>query len=209
MDVLPVNRNMIRLQHILFAALFPLLGLGQTSLNFSINATPTARTNMVFGISKHLNASHEIGAGLRIHVNEWEHPDNQNKLYYKRFFFEEWWQRFGITGYYHRYIFQNLKHLQPFLFYDLQLAHGKARNIDYSFFSDPVYVYGPFVWMDNSIGIGMKVFINDHWHLQQKIGLATTLVFGTNYQYANAGLGVEYLFGPMIQLGVGYQFANH
>jgi hypothetical protein len=174
---------------------------GQTDFTISYNSIPSAIPNLVVTASTFASPKNEFGGGLRFHFASYELPDDQNKLFYKRLFAAEPYQEVGITGFYHRYIFSELQSIKPFAFYDVQLAYA-AQRIN-GFGGSEYRVTGPYTWMDNSLGLGFKANIYGHWYLQQKLGFATTLIFGESDNFAISDF--NYVFGYFFQAGICYR----
>ncbi len=117
----------------------------------------------------------EVGFGLGYTISTLAHPDNQHKVYYKRQFATDPLHHLNINIFYHRYVFPNLEHINPFLFYDFQGKHSAARNVTNSSLGEVRY-HGPYYWLDNTIGMGFNVNIIGNWFVQQKVGVGAHLI---------------------------------
>jgi len=117
----------------------------------------------------------EIGIGLGYTISTLAHPDNQGNVYYKRQFATEPLHHLNLNLFYHRYIFPDLEHINPFLFYDFQGKHSAARNVINSS-TDEVIYHGPYYWLDNTLGLGFNVNIIGKWYVQQKLGVGAHII---------------------------------
>lgn len=132
---------------------------------YSTGTGQNVTANYSFDIKKS-----ELGIGLGYTISALVHPDNQHNVYYKRQFATEPLHHLNLNIFYHRYVFPNLDHINPFLFYDFQAKHSAARNVLDSSLDEVIY-HGPYYWLDNTIGLGFDVNIIGNWYLQQKIGI--------------------------------------
>jgi len=183
------------------------------------NSTGTGR-GITASYSKK-NQNHELGWGLGFNINKLAHPDDQNMMYYKRLYATEPIHYLHANFYYHRYVFNSLKNLNPFLFYDLRLKYSTTRNrmllphsYDSSIVSDKpeehiLYVerienFGPFTWVEQNIGLGYKIEIGKKVYIQQKIGAGTMFVLGHEDKILKKRFEwFEWEFAAIISVGVG------
>ncbi len=157
------------------------------SQNIGIDYNSTgAGKNITATFSKEIKRS-ELGLGLGFNINSIKQTDDQSNIFYKRLYATKPIHYLNINIFYNRRVFANLQHIEPFVFYDLQMKYSTTRSsmfMPYAFDSTIVsnspddkvlyrnYIrnYGPFYWIENAIGIGFKVNIYDKLDLQQKIG---------------------------------------
>jgi hypothetical protein len=134
----------------------------------------------------------ELGFGLGYTISTLDHPDNQHKVYYKRQFATEPLHHLNLNFFYHRYVFLDLDHINPFLFYDFQGKHSAAMNVLNSFLDERIY-HGPYYWLDNTIGLGFNVNIIGKWYVQQKIGGGVHFIIpsGKDASRVNRGTAID------------------
>ena len=190
-------RSILFILFILFAT--PVFA--QTDLLASFNSTPSGR-NVSLTISKTNSATHEFGAGLRYNIGMLAMPDDQQNLYYKRLYPSTFAQHFGVQGFYHHYILKSWQHVKPFLFYDIQATYSTTRNV--GCYIENTVRYGPFTWVEQTIGIGFKVDLANRFFISQKIGVGGMLIFGSDERLLKTA--VDYEFGGLINVGIGYRF---
>lgn len=198
----------------------------QTELATTFNSTHSGR-NIALSISKTYSSKNEFGGGVRYNLGMLAMPDDQNNVFYKRLYPSEFYQNWGIIGYYHRYILKKWEYVRPFLFYDIQATYSTTRNrtltpTGYAVDGHNLYVeyidrWGPFTWIEQNIGIGFKADLTDRFFIMQKIGFGNCFILGkdTNgYVYDNERVILldKYFnwftteFGGIIHIGVGYRF---
>lgn len=188
--------------------LFSTTIFAQKELNSSLNYTHAGRSlNVTY--SKYLNEKQEVGGGIRYNINRFELPDDQSKAYYKRLYATKPSHYFGVQGFYHRYIYRNLEHLKPFLFYDFQATHStlirKTEDYPIKETMEGVMFRGPYWMLEQCVGLGFKVEIKNSLFLTQKAGAGYSVMIG--YPYAQEGLRDKASeFGMLYTIGLGYQF---
>jgi hypothetical protein len=191
--------------------------MSQDALSFSFNATESGR-NVAIDYSKMFKAKHEIGAGLRININSITQPDDQGNIFYKRLYALNFYQFFGLHLYYHRLVFEKWQCVKPYLFYDLQLAASTTRSSAYVPFSydtngDVLYknyieYFGPFIWIDQNIGIGFKAKLFKSLYLFENFGLGMTLIIGEDKTLPTTYDKLEWEMGCLITVGLAYNLSN-
>jgi hypothetical protein len=107
------------------------------------------------------------------------------------------------------------------VFYELQAAYSTTRNHGYGWTyngNDGSYIpieeytesFGPFLWLQNTIGVGFNVEIWKSFYLFEKIGFNTTQIIGNDDKLMpDPFQKFPWLvneFGYMIMAGVGYRF---
>ena len=205
----------------LFSCLFVVCCLfAQNASTLSYN-TSTLRESLIVGYSRTFHQTHEIEVGLRIHINNLAMPDDQESIYYRRMYATNFAQHFGLQLGYKWYFLSQLEHLHPFVFYELQAAYSTTRNHGYTWtnnINDGTYIpleeytvnFGPFLWLQNTIGLGFSVDIWKSLYLFEKIGFNGTEVIGNDEKlmpdpYQSFPWLVNE-FGYMIGAGIGYRF---
>ena len=215
-----IKRTMNKKAVILFTCvLFACCSSAQNAAKISFN-TSTLREGVIVGYSRTIHQNHEIEVGLRVHINRLVMPDDQESIYYKRMYASNLAQHFGVQLGYNWYFLPRLEHLKPFVFYELQAAYSTTRNhgYDYTFYinegtlqlEEYLESFGPFLWLQNSIGVGFKVDIWKSFYLFEKVGFNATEIIGNDEKlmpdpYQKFPWLVSE-FGYMISVGVGYRF---
>ena len=192
----------------------------QNAATISFN-TSTLRESFIVGYSRTFHQNHEIEVGLRFHINRLAMPDDQQSIYYRRLYASSFAQHFGLQLGYNWYFLPRLDHLKPFVFYELQAAYSTTRNHGYGWtynVDDGSYIpneeytesFGPFLWLQNTIGVGFKVEIWKSFYLFEKIGFNATQIIGNDDKLMpDPFQKFPWLvneFGYMIMAGVGYRF---
>jgi hypothetical protein len=191
--------------------------MSQDALTFSYNATESGR-NVAFDYSKMFNSKHEIGAGLRININSITQPDDQSNIYYKRLYAIYFYQFFGLHIYYHRMILEKWQCIKPYFFYDLQLTKSTTRSsmfIPYSYdtngdvlYKNYVEYFGPFLWIDQNIGMGFKAKLFKSLFLFENIGVGMTFILGEDKKLPTTYDKFSRELGCLISVGISYNIAN-
>ena len=63
--------------------------------------------------------------------------------------------------------------------------------------------FGPFLWIDNNVGFGFKVFITDKFYLKQEFGLGVYLVYGDEPKLTKTNL--RWGFNDFFNIGIGFR----
>ena len=170
------------------------LSLYSQDLGINYNSTGAGR-NITATYTK--NISHNsLSLGLGCNINSIKQPDDQANIYYKRLFATKPIHYLNFNLSYQHDILYNLKNIKPFIFYDLQIKYSTTRSsmylpYDYDstflnttnpdegiLYKNEIAYFGPFTWLENSIGLGFKVDITDRFYLQQKIGAGIHFIYG-------------------------------
>ena len=191
----------------------------QNAATISFNIS-TLREGLIIGFSRTFHQNHEIEVGLRFHINKLAMPDDQESIYYRRMYASNFAQHFGAQLGYNWYFLPQLEHLQPFVFYELQAAYSTTRNHGFAptynlndgSYSIEEYTesFGPFLWLQNTIGVGFKVDIWKSFYLFEKMGFNATEIIGNDeHLMPEPFQQFSWLvneFGYMIMAGLGIRF---
>lgn len=185
----------------------------QLDLYSSFNSTDAGRS-IIIGVAKTYHSKNEIGVGLRCNINKLAHNDDQNNVFRKRLYATEFIHYFGFDAFWHRYIFQ-WECVKPFVFYDVQLTYSTTRNrmfLPHSYHPDIGYLYkevieyfGPFTWLEQTIGLGFKTKVFKRFHIYQKAGFGTNFILGKDEKRLNTYDKFEWEFAGLIQVGLVYR----
>ncbi|WP_417590008.1 hypothetical protein [Owenweeksia hongkongensis] len=200
--------------------IFPLLivfanaTLAQVDITSAFNSTYSGRSIILSG-SAYLNPKNEIGIGIRYNINKLAHNDDQNNVFLKRQFGTEFKHHWGITAFYHHYIFKDLNCVKPFVFYDFQYSKSPTRNRMFlpafedeelgTLYYEVIEYFGPFTWLENNIGVGIKAKITNRLYLNQKIGVGAIFILGKDEKRPITYDNFEWDFAALIQVGLAYR----
>jgi hypothetical protein len=189
--------------------------IGQNNLSVSLNLIESGR-DLTIDYSRFINNKHEIGGGIRININRIAQQDDQSNIYFRRLYASEFYQYLGIHAFYHRRIIEKWQCLMPYLFYDLQVTKSTTRtsmfipaaidNHNNILYLNFIEYFGPFVWIDQNIGLGFRVNIFQSIYLDQKFGLGSTWIIGEDNQLPQKSKYCEYELGYLITFGVSIKF---
>lgn len=149
----------------------------------------------------------EVGIGLGLNINQYKMPDNQNNIFYKRLYATEPLHFLALKTYYHKSININRENIAPFAFYDLQLRYAKTRNENLNYENrswDPFDFFGPFTWLEQTIGLGIDIQLSNRIFYRQKLGIGTSFILGKETAYKDSCFVWE--FGALYSFEVGYLF---
>ena len=191
----------------------------QNAATISFN-TSTLREGVIFGYSRTFHQTHEIEVGVRFHINRLVMPDDQESINYKRMYSSSFAQHLALQLGYNWYFLPKLEHLKSFVFYELQAAYSTTRNRGFAptynlndgSYSIEEYTesFGPFLWLQNTIGVGFKVKIWKSFYLFEKIGFNATQIIGNDDKLMPEPFQkfpwLVNEFGYLIMAGVGYRF---
>lgn len=214
------KKNMLKKVIVLYSCILAgLCSFAQNSAKISFN-TSTLRESVIIGYSRKVHQVHEIEAGIRYHINRLIMPDDQQHIYYRRTYASNFIQRFGLQFGYSWCFLPKLEHLKPFVFYELQAAYSTTRNRGYLYtyyinegtsqLEEYLEYFGPFLWLQNTIGIGFSVDIWKSFYLFEKMGFNATIIIGRDEKLMPDPFqlikGITNEFGYIISFGVGYSF---
>ncbi len=160
----------------------------QFEITSSFNGTHTGR-NISLHLAKNLNASNQMGIGIRYNIAKIAHNDDQMYAFWKRVYPTSYIQHYGIEGIYQKSILQKWDCVKPFLFYTVQFSYSTTKNKRYL----PVYIfdnegnelykryydtYGPYTFIEQYIGIGYRAHLFGRFDFFQKIGGGVMFVIG-------------------------------
>ncbi|MFH1159508.1 MAG: hypothetical protein V1733_00985 [bacterium] len=186
----------------------------QTDLSVCFNSTGTG-INLSLDFAKTIKSKNELGIGLRININRLKHPDDQNHVFLNRLFATEFLQYFGAQLFYHRMIFERLACIKPYIFYDLQTTWSKTRNrmfLPYSYdingdvlYKEYLEYFGPFLWLEQNVGIGFKVRLIKSVYLTQNIGAGVLFIIGEDKKLPQTYNKFSWEFGYLLSVGIVYR----
>jgi hypothetical protein len=189
----------------------------QSALSLSFNSTASGR-NIAIDYSKQLNSKHELGAGLRININRIRQPDDEANVYYKRLYVTKFYQYIGIQLYHHRSIFKSWQCVKPYLFYNLQMTYSTSRTSSYLPYSydtngDVLYknyidFFGPFLWIDQYIGIGFKAEIVNSLFIFENLGPGILFIIGDDKSILQNHEKFTWELGFLFSVGLSYDITN-
>ena len=161
----------------------------------------------------------EAGIGLRYNINSFAHPDDQANVFYKRQYATEPLHHYGAKAYYNRYIGSMF-----FAFYDAEISYSKTFNRMYVMTGlydprvenptreDMLYkkhfeYFGPFTWIEQYIGMGLKVNLSESIILRQKAGVGIDVLLGSDRKLPDTVLlKAVYEFGLLFSIELAYKF---
>jgi len=194
-----------------------------TAQNIGLNYYSTgAGSNITATFSKNFNHS-EFGIGLGFNIGSIKQPDDQDNIYYKRLYPTKPIHYINFNVYYDYYFFDKWNCIKPLLFYDLQIKYSTTRTSMYIIhdydstltgdnpdekllYRNFIEYFGPYLWVENSIGIGFKVDITDRIYLKQKIGLGIHLLFGEDTSLP--GSNPEWEFYGLVNICLGIKIKS-
>ncbi len=135
----------------------------------------------------------KIGIGLLFNLKTQFMIGNQQDFFKKRLYPTNFKEYFGLHLYYLNYFNNTKSTLKWFWFTDIQLKHSKTNNRGYTILLDTlvnpmeykVYYqeqWGPFTWLQTTIGFGMDFPLNNRFSLTQKIGQGIEVIKGFDEQ---------------------------
>ncbi|MDL2312818.1 hypothetical protein LJC68_08080 [Bacteroidales bacterium OttesenSCG-928-B11] len=193
--------------------------VAQTRVFTNFNSVHSGRSINVLA-SAQVKGRHEFGGGFRININKYAHNDDQNNIFKKRMFATKPIHYFGVEGFYNVHIFQKLKHIDLFAFYNVQVVYSTTRNRAFipafehegeTYYTKHECTYGPFTWIEQNIGIGFTVDIWNNIFLSQRLGAGVCFILGKDYPNENkpyflAKPPFSWEFGYLLSVGFGYRF---
>jgi len=208
----------MKIHILIFCLVQSCLSLAQNELGATFNSCHSGRSvDLLYG--KQLTEKSKIAVGILVNINQITHPDDLELYHKKRLCATSFTEGFGIHANYNRYLNLSVFKQSVFLFSDLQLKYSGTRNVEYKkvyydsinelqFYDGVVNYYGPFLWMQNTYGVGMDVRIIDRLMLRQKIGFGVEYIYGPDQKYSN-GKKKSWLEPAFIfNIGLVYQFRN-
>jgi len=141
------------------------------------------------------NNKNEYGLGLGININNIRQPDDQSNIYYRRLFATKPIHYLNFNFFYQRDVFSAMKKIRPFIVYDFQIKHSTTRSsmyipFDYDstlvvnepeegiLYRNYIEYFGPFTWVENSLGLGIIIDVTDRISMTQKIGGGIHFILG-------------------------------
>lgn len=206
---------------VIFLAFIRQNSIAQVRIFTDFNSVISGRSINILA-SGQVKNRHEFGGGLRININKMAHNDDQNNVYKKRMFATKPIHYFGLEGFYHIHLFQKLKHIDIFAFYNVQLTYSTTRNRMFvprnqydgiTCCTEHIVNFGPFTWLEQNIGIGFTVDIWKNIFITQRLGAGACFILGLDNpkeerDYYLIKEKFTYEFGYLLSVGVGYRFES-
>lgn len=164
---------------------------------------------------------HQLGVGLRVNLYSLSHKDDQNSTYTKRLYPLSFYQNFGFAAHYEYCLFKGLNPARISVFTDIQATYASKRNRTFLpyltlpdglvLYRERVDFYGPFLWLENTVGISIMLPIYKNLWLINKYGVGVISIIGDKF-YAKqntailAGNWYEWEPTYTVQIGLSYIF---
>lgn len=178
-----------------------------------------AGENLTATLSK-IKDKNELGFGVGFNINSIRQPDDEANIYYKRLYATKPIHFLNFNIFYQKDIFTSITKIKTFIVYDLQIKHSTTRSSMYIPFdydstlviNDPeegilyrnyIEYFGPFTWVENSIGIGINIDITDKLSLIQKIGGGIYFIFGDEPKLVKYSPEWEFMY--FYNMGITYK----
>jgi len=212
----------------IFLGLFFLSVFANTAFSQSvgINYYSTGSGRNITSVYSFGNNKNEFGFGIGYNINSIKQPDDQSNIYYKRLYATRFYQHLNLNLTYQRYVLSSNDIFKPFVFYDLQLKYSTTRSsmyIPYAFDSTIIantpdekilyrkYIvnFGPFLWVENTIGIGFMLHLYKQLYLKQMAGMGIVFTIGHDNQLAGRmDNWMDWEFGGLLNLGIVFRFSH-
>ena len=178
-----------------------------------------AGENLTATLSFEKNAN-KFGFGVGLNINSIRQPDDEANIYYRRLYATKPIHFLNFNAFYQKDIFSSLNKINPFIVYDLQIKHSTTRSsmylpFDYDstlvitepeegiLYRNYIEYFGPFTWIENSIGIGINIDITDKLSLTQKIGGGICIIVGDEPKLVKYSPAWEFMY--FVNVGVTYK----
>jgi hypothetical protein len=146
--------------------------------------------------------------GISTNINKIVHEDDLQLYHKKRLFVSGIENLFGLHFAYNKYFKINIIDQEIYLFSDLQLKYAGTRNSIYTeisynqeydkkMYKNEIVYYGPFVWVQNTYGLGFDVHVYKKIYLAQKIGYGFECVVGKDSR-DNPSKKKAWIYGSLI-----------
>lgn len=168
----------------------------------------------------------EIGVGIGININRFREDHRIDELYFKKLHADEIHEYFAIKGYYHKYLFKR-ENYNIYAFYDLQIRYSGAKSqiyppvgydpslIVYGYDDGIIYQsftvnYGTYTWLENTIGGGIDIFLNEDFAVRYRIGLGMLHTIGeqTDGNIIMPPVKVNGVAGYLMNAGIIYRIRS-
>jgi hypothetical protein len=168
--------------------IFPAMLYSQNELVGNFNSCHSGRTiDLIYNIK--IKEKSKMGIGVLFNLKTQFMNGDQQDFFKKRLYPSNFKECFGLHFYYLNYFKNTTSTLKWFWFADTQLKHSKTKNRGYTVLIDTIenplqyLVYyqsnwGPFTWLQTSIGFGMDLPLNKRFSLTQKIGQGLEFIRG-------------------------------
>ncbi|MFV0390765.1 MAG: hypothetical protein ACK5KP_02600 [Paludibacteraceae bacterium] len=184
-------------------------------MNLAYNDTHSGRS-IALTMSKTYNQKNEFGLGIRYNINKVAHDDDQMNVFWNRLYAANFLQHWGVETYYHRYIIPEWECTKPYLFYDMQLSYSETKNRMYlpvmdhpehgKLYKKKIERFGPYTWIEQTIGAGLKSKLTERLYINQKIGAGVIFIMGNDEKLVPVPYGFHWEFAGIYQVGLTYRF---
>jgi hypothetical protein len=176
----------------------------EKSINVNYNYTFIAQS--IEGSVNFRNGHHVLAAGMQVYMNQY--ADFYEGSYKNVGYAENWYDRIGINACYQYNIWKDTRTVNPYLFYQAQVAHLCFREPLYDtvnqYWSDMGTISNPHWIMENFIGIGFVFELYKNVQVFQEAGLGFA-IWGNNPNSLNK---ILFEWDYTLKLGVLYRFAS-
>lgn len=212
-------KNMKNLFNILAVMLLCQFTIAQ-SLIGGYNSTASGHSlSLDYNIKKNKS---ELGVGIGINLPVRYQGDGINEYFGKKLYPVKSHEFIAIKTYFHQLIYE-MGNFRSYAFYDLQLRRSGARTQTYYgigydstlvknrpedgiIYVEGIDEYGPYFWIENTVGLGMDINISNNFFIRQKFGLGVTMIYGHDKGNISVNhFGRTHIYGFLAYFGVGYK----
>ena len=176
----------------------------EKSVNANYNWTYFAQS--IEGSANVRNGHHGLSAGTQVYLNQY--ADSDVGAYKNVGYAENWYDRFGLNVSYQYNIWKDTRTVNPFLFYQAQVAHLCFREPLYDtinhYWSDVGTISNPHWIMENFIGIGFVFELYKNVQVFQEAGLGFA-IWGNNPDSMNK---ILFEWDYTLKVGLLYRLAS-
>ena len=154
--------------------------------------------------SKNIGQS-EIGVGVSYIISKGSHNKigTHDRFYYSDHDGNNFLENLQLNVFYNYYIPFELKRIEPFVFYNVNIKYSCYTVYDREV-TNTQFTYGPFLYMDNSLGLGFNVKLGEKFYITPQAGSGIRLKFDNPNSADPTGFDTDFFLH--FKAGVGYRF---
>jgi len=203
---------------ILISVIFSTTLFSQNEVVGNFNSCHSGRTLDIV-LNHNFKNEFKLGVGVLFNLNNLQFPDNQSNVFKKRLHSQTFFQHIGLHVIYIKPLYKSKRGVEFDLFYNLQIKRASTKSAAFTPLLNPDLNpnflliesnlnFGPFLWLQNSIGIALEYNLWKQFYLNQKLGFGLEFIHG---KIDNLYLGPNnwtWVFAKQFNLGIVYKFSK-
>lgn len=148
---------------------------------------------------------HTFIIGVKCHLNHYIEPTGPfGYTYFKQFYADNFTQFIGATLGYKYHLKDINPYVSPYLLFNSQYANMKTKYRNAENTNNGILINtrteGPFIALENTIGVGLSIKLNERFSLNQSVGIGSAFILDQSSHRWNWEIMYQWRAGISVKL---------